>query len=584
MLPWFLRDNDLLTRERRVIEELQRSVDWLTGAEWRIHNGDLCLDVVIRVHGHDYEMRMQYPSLFPDAPISICPLKMEARLSGHQYGGSDGPLCLEYGPDNWHRELTGVQMLESTYRLLEIENPLGENKPKLPLSAPSRHHLTAGQELRGARVRWYSSEGLHNLLIAQPKRSIGNFKFSLRKIGDDWIVLVHEAMPVGGETWKDVAVPTTLPEGKSDELGAGSWLRTNLDPAGICKISSLAELKGCLWDMDLKILVQDGSQKTRSVLIVDQSGDLHMFLLLSDETLMSCSKVLSEKTAANVRVPDSAILNGKSVGIVGLGSAGSKIAVSLARMGVRQFYLVDHDVLLPENLHRHALDWQNVTRHKVDAIKTAVSQIAPDAKIAVSRLHLTGQESAPAVSGVLKKLSECDLIIDATANPKVFNLLAAIVKIAKKSIVWLEVFGGGIGGFVARSRHGVDPSSQYMRAAYLQFCTDNPHSAPGTAAHNYAVEDGDGNVLAATDADIAIIAHHAARLAVDCFISPESSKYPYSMYLVGLNQAWVFEAPFATIPISAQPLSSEASTQTGKEAELADNLKFISELVTKALE
>ena len=45
------------------------------------------------------------------------------------------------------------------------------------------------------------------------------------------------------------------------------------------------------------------------------------------------------------------------VGIVGLGSLGSKIAVSLARSGLRRFLLVDDDVLLPENICRHELSW-----------------------------------------------------------------------------------------------------------------------------------------------------------------------------------------------------------------------------------
>ncbi|MEI2768746.1 MAG: ThiF family adenylyltransferase, partial [Nitrosomonas sp.] len=45
------------------------------------------------------------------------------------------------------------------------------------------------------------------------------------------------------------------------------------------------------------------------------------------------------------------------VGIVGLGSIGSKIAVSLARSGMRRFLLVDDDYLVPGNLVRHELSW-----------------------------------------------------------------------------------------------------------------------------------------------------------------------------------------------------------------------------------
>jgi tRNA A37 threonylcarbamoyladenosine dehydratase len=69
------------------------------------------------------------------------------------------------------------------------------------------------------------------------------------------------------------------------------------------------------------------------------------------------------------------ILKEAAIGIVGLGSAGSKIAVSLARMGVRNFYLVDHDILLPENLGRNELDWQQVGRHKAKGVETAIGLV-----------------------------------------------------------------------------------------------------------------------------------------------------------------------------------------------------------------
>jgi hypothetical protein len=121
---------------------------------------ELILDAVIRAHGYDYEVRVSFPSLFPEVPAVVRTLNAQQRLSQHQYGGPNGPLCLEWGPDNWHRDVTTVQMLESAHRLFEIENPLGDNQPELPVVASSRHRLTTGQEARGKWCRWYYSEGL----------------------------------------------------------------------------------------------------------------------------------------------------------------------------------------------------------------------------------------------------------------------------------------------------------------------------------------------------------------------------------------------------------------------------------------
>ena len=98
---------------------------------------------------------------------------------------------------------------------------------------------------------------------------------------------------------------------------------------------------------------------------------------------------------------------GRQLALSGWARAGSKIAISLARMGVRKFYIADHDVLLPENLQRHALDWQGVVQLKVDAMAAAIGHVAAGTSVESCRLHLTGQESNAAVNGALKRLGEC---------------------------------------------------------------------------------------------------------------------------------------------------------------------------------
>ena len=114
------------------MENLRRSADWLVIADWNIEQDGLCVDAVIRTHGHDYEVRLLYPDLFPHALPIVRPRNAKGRWSGHQYSGENGVLCLEYRPDNWRPEITGAQMLESAHRLLETEYPLGEIVQKGP--------------------------------------------------------------------------------------------------------------------------------------------------------------------------------------------------------------------------------------------------------------------------------------------------------------------------------------------------------------------------------------------------------------------------------------------------------------------
>jgi molybdopterin/thiamine biosynthesis adenylyltransferase len=581
MMLWFLNHPERLSQEREEIARLSRSAKWLLGAEWKLDDG-LCLDAVIRAHDHDYEVRVSFPTLYPDVPATVRPRNRQDRISAHQYGGADGPLCLEWGPDNWHRGITAVQMLESAYKLFETENPLGSNRPAVPITAPSRHALTVGQELRCEWAWWFESAGLAEFLATQSVNSVGQFKFSFRNKRKNWHILVHEAAIIGGTSWKDLEVPSCL-SGASDILNVGVWFKTDLAAETIGEPKNLADLQQLLASVrGAKFLATDGTspisefnRPIAAVIVIDRTGAVHFFVILSSETAYRCVKVSAERVPIETRAPDAAALNGKVIGIVGLGSAGSKIALSLARMGVRKFYLVDHDILLPQNLRRHALDWQSVLDHKVSAVAAALKQISGSIEVDVSQLHLTGQESTAAVGGALDRLARCDLIVDATADSRVFNLLAATVRTAVKPMVWLEIYGGGIGGMVARSRPNIDPVPQDMRAVFLQYCVENPGPTVGKNPVDYAIESDDGKVIIASDADVTIIAHHAARFVSDSFVSPESSQFPYSMYLIGLAKGWVFEAPFATIPISM--LSKNVSGwKSGTDSEFkADNVEFI---------
>src|SRR5690349_9222567 len=134
MSIWFLTEHNRLQLERSEIDRLQTNEKWLLGAKWEIESG-LAVQADIEVHGHVYQVRLTYPNFFPATPIEVSPVNPEERWSSHQY--DNGALCLEWGPDNWHSKITGAQMLESTFKLLEAENPLGTTKERGVVS--SRH-------------------------------------------------------------------------------------------------------------------------------------------------------------------------------------------------------------------------------------------------------------------------------------------------------------------------------------------------------------------------------------------------------------------------------------------------------------
>ncbi len=124
-------------------------------------------------------------------------------------------------------------------------------------------------------------------------------------------------------------------------------------------------------------------------------------------------------------------LASRRVGIVGCGSLGSKVAVSLARSGVGKFLLIDDDILLPDNLVRNDLDWREVGTHKADSVAVKIQLVNPMAERAVRKHRLGGQEASGSVETLIEHLGTCDLIIDATADPAVFNYLSAAVAASK---------------------------------------------------------------------------------------------------------------------------------------------------------
>jgi hypothetical protein len=585
-LAWFLDDAGRLAREKAAIELLDTEADWVRGVVWGL-SGGLHLDAVIRARGHDYEITMAYPEVFPAAPPIVKPINSDERWSGHQWGAG-GSLCLEWGPDNWHPDITGADMLRSAHRLLSAENPLGEGPS---LTVPSRHRLSVGQELRGELLRFYAGSDLASYLARLPDRAEGTLKAYFKKQGKNYSCVIRRLHPSGLPEWEDASVPAAL-YGEMRELGppAGVFYKTRLEAEHIREARKVGGLEALLAEAGLGAVFlgaagphpQGMKERPEVVLLVDAEDSPHLFMLFADGDALEAAPVLPEAHGPNPRLPeDFAEAAGKAVGIVGLGSVGSKLATTLARSGVRRFVLVDEDVLLPENLARNDLDWRDVGEHKVHATKRRLELIGPGVEVEVVDLHLTGQESNAKVAGALKRLGGCDLIVDATADPGVFNLLSHLTKAYAKHLVWAKVYAGGIGGMVARSRPSFDPAPARMRAAYHEAIADSPEPAP-SGDGRYTAEGENGEPLMASDADVTVLAGHAAALALDTMLRPEHSAYPNSMYLVGLKVGWLFTQPLHNVPISTDGLTEEMDEPADTEA-ASEGARFLLELVEKGI-
>jgi molybdopterin/thiamine biosynthesis adenylyltransferase len=283
------------------------------------------------------------------------------------------------------------------------------------------------------------------------------------------------------------------------------------------------------------------------MLVGSDPRSMRVFGLSSDEkpVLHEYSVILPEQHAS--RLPSEHIsLAQLRIGIVGLGSIGSKVAISMVRSGVRKFLLIDDDFLIPGNLSRHELSWATVGLHKTEALREALSLVAPEIEVSIRTHRVAGQESALIAAGTLKDLGNCDVLIDATGNPAVFLLLAAIAKMNRRPLCWGEVFAGGFGGLIARARPNLDPNPLALRAGILNYFQQLP-PAPHQRAIGYDI--GAEEPLIAYDGDIGQIASALTRLTLDTALQRKPSQFPYSAYLIGLRSEWIFTEPFNTRPI-----------------------------------
>lgn len=570
----YLEDNARLAAEREGLAQLQHRSTHVQSIEWKLIDGQLAFNVAIRANGRDYPLEFIYPNLYPHVPPIVRPQDKIALRSGHQY--LNGTLCLEWGPDNWHPSVTGVQVLESAIRLLRAEIPTGNVYTE---SFPSRHRLTLGQELRTSKWRLYVCAQMLLHLDRLPHTALARIKFSLIKRSDSVLAVIDEiaAMRDGITTWKSELLPKSV----RTESGEGLLIKADIASEALKSISDTLSLQRVLEAFGIKMKSVSGSRPGLFIL-TDAVQYLRAFYVDSvsgQSELQSVANLISPSDASERRAPAELDgLSSVSVGIVGLGSMGSKIALSLARSGVREFTLVDDDVFLPENICRHTLDFGHVGSHKVDGIENVLLRLGGGFRVRTYRANITEQESTSYMATIIDQLGNCDLLIDATASPRVFNILSKVSSYWSKPMVWSEVFAGGIGGLIARSRPGIDPDPQTMRGVLLGYLAERSESVPGGVVEEYTAQF-NNEVLSASDSDVTAIASHTTRLILDMLGDTTCSQFPQSMYLIGLKGEWIFKAPFHTIPIETDHFVSDQVPAAMSEEALSDLTAFLQTVI-----
>ncbi len=531
---------------------------WLTLGAWRLDEGCLVVEFDIDIGHRTHEAQLRFPETYPHSPPIVRPRDRSALWSAHQFGPG-GDLCLEIRPDTWAPSMRAADAVASTFGLLKGENPESETRALVP----SVHHMTHGQRLRGAVNRMVVTRAVEKRL-AELEPNQGMRARHLLTFGSEAHVrVISEFQPLEGPAWRDTTVPDSL---RVECLEYDAYVCRLADEDAVPRIDRYEN-----FEADARAL---GWTPESYLLLVAQRDQLHAYSVL-DGKVRPVTVVRPD--CVQVRLPlDALALDTKRVGVVGCGSLGSKVATTLARTGVGHFVLLDDDVLDPDNLVRNDLDWRGVGHHKVAALSHRLEQVLPTVKVACHTRQLGGQESGSSAATDLKRLAECDLIIDATANPVAANILSGFVQERGISVVWAEVFAGGIGGMIARCRPGKDPAMPLMRRAIENWFADRG-ATPSGAARPYEGVTATGAMIAG-DADVSVIAAHASRMALDVLMRPDQPYHPWSVYVIGMAPCDIFQQPFEVHPIPMPEVAPEPPPREPSVDELREHVGFVSQL------
>jgi molybdopterin/thiamine biosynthesis adenylyltransferase len=160
---------------------------------------------------------------------------------------------------------------------------------------------------------------------------------------------------------------------------------------------------------------------------------------MNDRTFERIETLFDIASFANVRVL-----------VAGCGSGGASVALQLVMSGIRNFTLIDNDVLGPENVIRHVCGRRYIGQKKVDAVADVLLDRNPKTNITKIDADIMTHP------GLASEIAIADVVVLATDNePSRYAVNDLCVRNRVPFVVG-RVFTRGIGGevFAYRPPHG----------------------------------------------------------------------------------------------------------------------------------
>jgi molybdopterin/thiamine biosynthesis adenylyltransferase len=244
----------------------------------------------------------------------------------------------------------------------------------------------------------------------------------------------------------------------------------------------------------------------------------------------------------------------KSVAIVGLGSGGGFVALSMAMSGVGKFVLIDDDDVELTNVVRHVADLRYVGRPKVEAVAELIKQRNPAAQVeaVVGRLEEHTDE-----------LTDVDLVVVGVDGELVKYAINEVCRAHHLTAIYAGVYERGEGGDVVIIYPDSGPCyacwARQLRQDVAQM-TARETTDPGETELDYGMIGSDGTIKAepALWLHVARVAGVQADMALNELLTgqPIHREYPANTVILANIAMEIFEG-VTVPPYSAQWVNVE---------------------------
>ncbi|MBW1668190.1 MAG: ThiF family adenylyltransferase [Deltaproteobacteria bacterium] len=258
----------------------------------------------------------------------------------------------------------------------------------------------------------------------------------------------------------------------------------------------------------------------------------------------------------NHGIIDESVLQKKTVLIIGLGSGGSEIAVSLARAGVANFILIDFDTVNISNICRSVYDVFDIGKRKTNAIFYKLLMINPTLNIKLFNedvLEMADQSLRNAID-------TSDIIIEATDSVKTKVFINGLAY-HSKPVLYPSVYDLGQGGDILFTIPGLP----CFECVFKSITKEMKELKKG----DWDYSSGQTKPMPALISDIKVVAARTVKIALailtantkDCFIEKITEPGCTILFIGNEKGSFIFEKPFQEV-WAETTIDPECSCQT----------------------